>query len=86
VAYKTKIHFEESESDLTTGIDENEFYDDDNSADGNNLTDEDVCLICGEYGNTANGAHCGHTRSAVSQIPLRAKVKLFLCFQLSTRP
>jgi antitoxin component YwqK of YwqJK toxin-antitoxin module len=44
---KKKIHFEESEYDLSTNIDEKELYDDDVSNDGYYFADEFVCLICG---------------------------------------
>jgi hypothetical protein len=45
-----KMHFEESESDVSTDTDENELYDDDISYGGDFFSDRYVCLIRRETG------------------------------------
>jgi hypothetical protein len=76
-----KVHFQGSETDLPTGIDESEYYDNDISY-REYFTDTDVCLTeekleeMVNYVTDAYGPHCGHTPNAVGRIRLRVIVRI----------
>jgi hypothetical protein len=76
---RKKTHYEERESDLPTDIDINEPYEGDVADDGGYFNDQDVCMICEEYGRDGELWYlciwCSlWTHSAAVRIHLRATV------------